>query len=101
MRKYENWRELVLECKASGKPAKTWCMEQNIPYYTYHGWLKRAETQTVDVQVKRFAKVELQESNVSAQEIKLSCGKWTITLGRGFDAEQLIEVLRAVSRICS
>lgn len=36
-----------------------------------------------------------------AEEIKLNCGKWTISVGRGFDAEQLLEVLRAVNRICS
>ena len=76
MRKYENWRELVKECGENGKPVKTWCMEHNIPYYTYRGWLKRAETQAVDVQAKRFAKVELHEPNISAQEIKLGLTPW-------------------------
>jgi hypothetical protein len=31
MTKYENWRELVSECSESGKAAKTWCLEHNIP----------------------------------------------------------------------
>jgi len=99
MSKYENWRELVSECKASGKPAKTWCQEHNISYYTYRGWLRRPEAETVDAQ--KFVKVELQEHSMPAEEIKLNCGKWTISVGRGFDAEQLLEVLRAVSRVCS
>jgi len=43
VRKYENWRELVKECGESGKPAKTWCMEHNIPYYTYRGCLVKAD----------------------------------------------------------
>ena len=43
MSKYENWRELMDECGASGKPAKAWCLEHNISYNTYRGWLKRAD----------------------------------------------------------
>ncbi|MBP8641325.1 MAG: hypothetical protein KBI01_10605 [Oscillospiraceae bacterium] len=27
MSKYENWRELMGECCASGKPAKAWCLD--------------------------------------------------------------------------
>ena len=100
MSKYENWRELMDECGASGKPAKAWCLEHNISYNTYRGWLKRADEQTTEITSKKFGKIELQETKVPLQEIKLSCGRWTVTVGRGFDAELLVEVLRAVSGLC-
>ncbi|NLH02517.1 MAG: hypothetical protein GX488_11715 [Clostridiales bacterium] len=65
MSKYENWRELVSECKASGKPAKTWCQEHNIPYYTYRGWLRRPEVETVDAQkLFWYSKIATPLSNV-------------------------------------
>ena len=55
MSKYENWRELMDECGASGKPAKAWCLEHNISYNTYRGWLKRADEQTTEITSKKLA----------------------------------------------
>ena len=48
MSKYENWRELMDECGASGKPAKAWCLEHNISYNTYRGWLNVNVNEKVD-----------------------------------------------------
>jgi hypothetical protein len=36
-----NWKERVLEWKASGKSAAVWCKENNIPYNTLIGWKNR------------------------------------------------------------
>ncbi len=40
-KKYEEYRELVVECKASGKTAKEWCEERGILYTTYGIWRKK------------------------------------------------------------
>ena len=73
MSKYENWRELMDECGASGKPAKAWCLEHNISYNTYRGWLKRADEQTTEITSKKFGKIELQEARCIFRPESTAC----------------------------
>jgi hypothetical protein len=38
-----NWREKVLEWKASNQSASSWCFENQIPTTTFYGWKSRLE----------------------------------------------------------
>ena len=38
---YEEYRQIVIEAKTSGKTGKEWCAENGINYVTFCGWRKK------------------------------------------------------------
>lgn len=34
------WRELIRECKQSGKSVRSWCLENDVKQSSYYYWLK-------------------------------------------------------------
>ncbi len=97
-----NWREIVVECRSSGMTAKDWCKERDINYNMYSNWATKYNREERDksseaqqwVEVTPIGDVQNQE------EIKLTCGKWTIAVNTDFDPSFLTKVLKIVSSIC-
>ena len=87
----------MAECRNSGKSITVWCKEQGVACSSYHNWVKRLET----AQPQQWAEVKSAASGeVRAEDIKLSCGRWTIAVGEGFNAKLLAEILRVVDAAC-
>lgn len=72
--KNTKWRELVAECRNSGKSITAWCKGQGIACSTYHNWVKRLE----EAEPQQWVAVTATAREKGTEEIRLSCGKWTI-----------------------
>ena len=55
---YGEYRAIVMECKRSGEPAKTWCEEKGIRYTTYCGWAKKVYRKEGRENVEKMCGVE-------------------------------------------
>jgi len=104
-------RQLVGECRGSGKPIKAWCREQGIAYSTFTNWLKSFPPEKPpdkSIQSARWAEVKpggvaekppFAAGAPTPVTIRL-CGGYEISVGPGFEPGLLTDVLRVVSRIC-
>ena len=104
-------RLYVEECRASGKPTRTWCREKGIPYTTFANWAKSTPMPVppeTEQEVQWAAVVPppepLDDREPTAiprplSKIRLTSGCFEISVEKGFDPEFLSRVLRAVSKI--
>jgi hypothetical protein len=104
-------QQLIRECQASGKPAKSWCRENDVSYSTYTNWLKSINPVANLKPSEQPAQwAEIKPSKISEQRpstppegspvtIRLR-GGYEISVDSGIDAELLERVLRVVSRLC-
>jgi len=93
---------LVAECRASGITAKAWCEDKGIKYRSYIDWASKInkENRQSPPDVLQWAEVTISKQEPSSGEIKLICGKWTISVNSGFSASLLAEVLKVVDEVC-
>lgn len=91
---------LIQECRTSGMTAKAWCEAKGIPYRQYIAWATKQNREETQGQEQQWVKVSLPREEPATEEIKLRCGKWTVSLGSGFSPSMLAEVLRAVDALC-
>lgn len=89
-----NWKEKVLEWEASGKSAKAWCKEHQIPLTTLSGWKKRLNKLSKN-QTTEFHRpfIELKDKPSSNSGIFLECHGVKIHLEPGFNAAVLKQCL--------
>lgn len=92
-------RALVAECRASGMTAKSWCEAKGIGYRQYTDWATKANRQGQH-KVQQWADVTIKKEERDTCEIKLTCGKWKISVGTGFNTALLADVLRAMNVVC-
>lgn len=104
-------RRYVEECRNSGKPRRTWCKENGIPYTTFANWAKNIHLheQSETAQIVQWADVtprtaiagchEGENGNLAPSKIRLVAGCFEINVDQGFDTDVLTSVLRVVSRI--
>ncbi len=95
-------RALVEECRASGMTAKQWCETKGISYRSYVDWAYRInkENRSTPGDVMQWADVTPVASKDSFGEIRLCYGKWTISIGDGFNPTLLKDVLLLVDDLC-
>jgi len=105
-------RELVEECRQSGKPIRVWCREKGIPITTYTNWSRAVprEPQAEPPQSVQWVEVTppveipsegLERTNKSSPgKICLFSGSLEIRVETDFDCALLERVLRVVNRIC-
>ena len=115
----EEWEKLIEEQKASGKPPKVWCVENNINYYTYMDRKCRlnklkgnsTKTQKPEMSSPKFKQVQVdaegsktlkasEPETTKANEIEVKVGKFTITVQADFDEKTFLRTCEAVSRLC-
>lgn len=89
---------LVTECRASGKKAKEWCEEKGIDYRKYVAWTTEKNHEDEHL-TQQWANVTI-KSEEKTDEIKLKCGKWTISVGFGFSPALLADILKVVDGLC-
>jgi hypothetical protein len=99
----QNWKKKILEWKASGKNARTWSKENNIPYTTLLGWksrFDRTEKKQLFVKQSSASFIELKDQTPSNSGIYLEYQQIKICLQPGFDPivlKQCLNCLRGAS----
>src|SRR5436190_21312057 len=94
-KKNPNWKEKVLEWKASGKSANAWCKENQIAVPTFASWKKRFNELNKDLSLIDSNKpfVELKDSRNLNSGIFLECQGVKIHLEPGFNVAVLNQCL--------
>lgn len=115
--RYDNWRELAVECLESGMSVSAWSKKKNIPGTTCRQWLKRLkkESQLVEAKANQdsglpvWGKIELKESihkepmvptSTCKNNICLNYHGWRIELNSNFDPSLLKQVMKVVESVC-
>jgi hypothetical protein len=115
-------RQLVEECRQSGKTIRAWCVEKGIPVSTYAMWSREArQEETVKIEQSKpeprtiketiqwaSLQIEKETSSKSSNQpnksktdsILISIGKCEIKVGSDFDAKMLMSVLQVVNQVC-
>lgn len=115
--KYENWRELAVECKESGMSVSAWSKKKNIPGTTCRQWQKRLkkESHMVDANVNQksdlavWGKIDFKESiqresivsiSDTADNIHLNYHGWSIEVNSNFNPSLLKQIMKVVESVC-
>ena len=115
--RYENWRELAVECKESGMSVSAWSKKKNIPGTTCRQWLKRLnkESQPVKANTNQnsdlavWGKIDLKQSiekesilstSNSTNNISLKYRGWCIELKPNFNPSLLKQIMKVVESVC-
>lgn len=99
-----DWINLIEECQSSGLKIKHWCEKNGITYRQYRYWFKKLQNQTkqwAQVAVNDVSTESIESINSISSEIKLYCGKWTITVENEVSLKLFSDVLKAVDAVCS
>lgn len=93
---------LVAECRASGITAKEWCEAKGIKYRSYIDWASKInkEKRQSPAGVLQWADVTITKQEYSYGEVKLICGKWTVSVESGFSPTLLADVLKVLDAVC-
>ena len=82
----EKWKQRIMECRASGLPVKTWCVQNEHNTSTYYRWerelfgrIRKPVCETTDLVVRSEtmpvgAKQELVEVPVAEESIPMTAG---------------------------
>ncbi|AQS58046.1 IS66 family insertion sequence element accessory protein TnpA [Desulforamulus ferrireducens] len=98
-------RALVEECRKSAMTAKEWCASKGINYSTYMQWASRINKEDRNATSKpmQWADITSVANKIPEKEtaeVKLICGKWTISVEPGFSPDLLAKVLKVVDTVC-
>ena len=99
-----NWKKLVHEWRDSGKSARVWCQEQQIPMNTLSGWKKRLKLFEGDSDGKKLQKpfVELKDIRPSVDSgVLLEIDGVNIRLQVDFDETVFRQCLDCLRGGCS
>ena len=116
-RTLEERRQLVAECRASGKTIKAFCMEKGISVATYSSWSKKippeapegAPAQELTQLVEWSGNMPCSEEpslhpnlqdSLASSKIRIISGGYEIVVESGFAPEFLSDVLRVVNGLC-
>ncbi|WP_066640121.1 IS66 family insertion sequence element accessory protein TnpA [Desulfolucanica intricata] len=98
--KIEEKQALVAECRASGMTAKAWCELKGIKYSRYCGWATTLNRKCHQDEPQQWADVTVAKAEYAKGEIKLNCGKLTISVEPGFNPTLLADILKVVNAVC-
>lgn len=94
-------KALVAECRASGMTAKAWCQVKGINYCSYLSWATKLNKEVqLEPQPQQWAHVTITPEQHLPDEIKLTCGKWTVSVETGFSSKLLADVLCVMDAVC-
>lgn len=92
-------KALVAECRASGMTAKAWCKVKGINYHSYLSWATKLNKE-VQLDPPQWAHVMMTREQHLPDEVKLTCGKWTVSVETGFSSKLLADVLCVMDVVC-
>jgi hypothetical protein len=93
------WQDKVREWEGSGKSARVWGQENNIPVNTLFGWRKRLKKSTANSVRAKSGFIELKDSVPSDPGITLEYNGVNIHLRAHFDKamlKQCLDCLRGI-----
>lgn len=90
----QRWEVCVSTWKASGKSARQWCKERNIPQSTFNYWQDKFFPKKLDPTA--FVEIPSEQST----GIEIRCLGFEIHVGKEFDQTTLTRCLKAI-RSCS
>lgn len=96
----EEKQALVAECRASGMTAKAWCEQKGIKYSRYCSWATALNRKRQQDKQQQWADVTVAKAEHAHSEIKLNCGKLTISVEPGFNPTLLADILKVVNAVC-
>ena len=105
----DEWRALLAEQRASGQAQAAWCAANGVNLYTLRdraSRLKRMDRETEprseqpEAVTRGWMEIKSEMLSEAPVDMSIARGGFIVTIKSGFDAEQLTEVLRAVSRVC-
>jgi hypothetical protein len=108
----KEWRELIAECRNSGKTVKGWCEENSVRPSKYYYWLRviRSESlvlagKSIAVPTQQFAQLQVKED---AQDMPvaggtcavLKSGTFSLEINNGADIKVLEHTLKILGNLC-
>ena len=106
------WRELISECRNSGKSVRDWCEENTISPSKYYYWLKAIRNESLVLAGKSLAVPDQQFTQVRIKEDEqdvsvasgtcavLKSGAFSLEINNGADLKVLEHTLRIIGNLC-
>lgn len=108
------WRELVADCRRSGKTVLEWCRNNQIRPSKYYYWLRVIRNESLVLAQNKLQEAQPQFTQVmvreSSQEISgtlksnicatVKCGEFSIEINNGADTKVLEHTLRTLGSLC-
>ena len=103
--KLSEWREIVTECRNSGKQVEKWCKEKGINEKTYYRWQKmvwEAETQENRKKGAEIQLIEVPCQRIEEKEegtsIIIQKDGWRIELQNRVNTELAVRLIETVAQ---
>ena len=93
--KRTRWASVIAEREASGESVAAYCRQRDIPTWKYHYWSRRLKGEGVERREGDFVEMRFDGGGGSGVWFDLGAGV-RLVVERGFDAEELRRVLRAL-----
>ncbi|WP_422486690.1 IS66 family insertion sequence element accessory protein TnpA [Gudongella sp. DL1XJH-153] len=110
--KVMDWRELISECRRSGKTVKIWCDENSIPVSKYYYWLRVVRNESLvlagnnlGTPSPQFAQVTVKDIEQSTPATNTTCavlksGAFSLEISNGADIKVLEHTLKILGNLC-
>lgn len=110
----DQWRQVIAECRSSGRPVKEWCKEHSLKESQYYYWLRVIRNESLALVQKEnrmlqpsFAAVSVSEGKFGVVE-QCQGSLCAIVKGEGFSVEiqnganlqTLEQTLRILNSLC-
>ena len=108
----KEWRELIAECRNSGKTVKDWCEENSVRPSKYYYWLRviRSESlvlagKNMAVPSQQFTQVRVRENEQDMSVASGTCavlksGTFSLEISNGADIKVLEHTLKILGNLC-
>lgn len=108
----KEWRELIAECRNSGKTVKDWCEENSVRPSKYYYWLRviRSESlvlagKSMAVPTQQFAQLQVKEAEKDMPVAGGTCavlksGTFSLEINNGADIKVLEHTLKILGNLC-
>ncbi|WP_128425181.1 IS66 family insertion sequence element accessory protein TnpA [Gudongella oleilytica] len=106
------WRELISECRNSGKSVRNWCEENSVSPSKYYYWLRAIRNESLvlarkslAVPAQQFAQVLVKEDEQDISASSGTCailksGPFSLEIHNGADLKVLEHTLRIIGNLC-
>ncbi len=110
--KVMEWRELISDCRRSGKTVKKWCDENSIRLSKYYYWLRVIRNESLvlagsnlGIPSPQFAQVTVKEEEQNVPATNSTCavlksGSFSLEISNGADIKVLEHTLKILGSLC-
>jgi hypothetical protein len=95
----DKWEKYVAQWQTSGKNAKAWCREHDVPYVSFICWKNKLVTNTKVTSHKSDLFLELSDSPSKCSGIKIQLHDIAISLSKDFDTHTLVRCIKALGSL--